>query len=261
MLLGIASFAYRYCFYRYTSVRNKFPCRGARLFCVLPDLKTVGYLSAVELFPEKVPVFKGHIGAGASLLRDRHGARIHINVGFVLRAFRYMRMSVQKNIPFAERRNVRFVIHMTVCGVYRRLAEVYHRVIRKHGKIEHHLIDLRLAVASDAHNAFFHGVEHGDHLFRSIFLRKIVPRSVIKDISEKEKPVGTLRVKSVEQSEAARSTAVNIGCNKPFHFRCTLPRRKPLSLSVRQKCRFYYKVSRFTPTSRSMNDRSNSERQ
>ena len=99
---------------------------------------------------------------------------------------------------------------MTVRGVYRRLAEVYHRVIRKHGKIEHHLIDLRLAVASDAHNALFHGVEHGDHLFRNIFLRKIVPRSVIKDISEKEKTIGALRVKSVEQSEAARSTAVNL---------------------------------------------------
>ena len=127
-------------------------------------------------------------------------------------------MTVKQYISLADWRKIVAIIYVTVSGIYQFIAHGYDGIIRKHGKIEHHLIDLRLAVASDAHNAFFHGVEHGDHLFRSIFLRKIVPRSVIKDISEKEKPVGALRVKSVEQSEAARSTAVNIGCNKPFHF-------------------------------------------
>ena len=68
---------------------------------------------------------------------------------------------------------------MTVGSVNQALIGRYYRVVGKHGKIKHHLIHLGIAVAANAQKLVFKRIKQRYNLFRGIFARQVVARSVV----------------------------------------------------------------------------------
>ena len=128
-----------------------------------------------------------------------------------------MRMPVQQNIPLPQLRQIVRIPDMSVRCEDLHGALGNQRIIRKHRKIQHHLIDLRLAVAAHTENAVSQRIQQRNHRFRRIFLRQIVARPVIEQIPEQQQTVCLLRGKAFCQQSAKMRRAVNIRCDHPFH--------------------------------------------
>ena len=86
-----------------------------------------------------------------------------------------------------EWRQVVFVIDMAVgCENHRRRSCPQDRdqqVFRQHGKFQHHLVHLRIAVAANVVNIGFSGVEHRNDFLGRIIPGKVIAGSVIQDIA------------------------------------------------------------------------------
>ena len=95
-----------------------------------------------------------------------------------------MGVAVEQDIPGMQRRHGGAIIDVAVRCKDRAPARVKQTVLRRHGEIQHHLIDLRIAVAAHAEDRRGEGVELSGDFPGSIALRKIVARAVIEDVSE-----------------------------------------------------------------------------
>ena len=62
-------------------------------------------------------------------------------------------------------------------------------VVRQHGKGQHHLVHLGLAVAPHAEYLVFHRGEQGNDLLGVIALGQIVAGAVIEQVSQQKQPV------------------------------------------------------------------------
>ena len=133
-----------------------------------------------------------------------------------------MGMTVEKYISLFHRWHFALVINMAVSEIYHFFTEINQSIIGENRKIQYHLINLRLAISSDAENIVLHFVEHCNNLFWCILFGQIVSRAVIKHIAEKDKPVGLFFFIFFNKFAAPVCTAVNIGSNQPFHALCLL---------------------------------------
>ena len=94
-----------------------------------------------------------------------------------------MGVSVDQNVSVLQRGKIVLIIYVSVGGVKSFSFNRKYAVIRHNGKVEDHLIHLGLTVASDGIDLFLYSVEHGDDFFGSIILRKVVSRSVVKQVA------------------------------------------------------------------------------
>ena len=62
--------------------------------------------------------------------------------------------------------------------------------IAQAGEIEHHLIDLRVAISPYGDDALCHVVEDGEHLFGRIALGQVVSGAMVEQVAEQQHAVG-----------------------------------------------------------------------
>ena len=128
-----------------------------------------------------------------------------------------MCMAVQENIAGAERRQVRGVVDVAVRGVDQPVSNREDAVIGQNREVQHHLVNLRVAVAADAEEPVSPFVEHGQHLFGGIFVRQIVARAVVENVTQKQESGCSFPVKRGKQVTAIACRAVDIRCDHEFH--------------------------------------------
>ena len=153
-----------------------------------------------------------------AVFRDGDRAGVEIEVVFAERLPRgHVRVAVQEDIAGAERRQMRSVIDVAVRGVDQAASGQENAVIGKDREGQHHLVDLRVAVAAHAEEAFAPLVEHGQHLLGRVFIRQIVARAVVENVAQQQKPIGPFPVKRGQQFAAVPRRAVDIRCDHELH--------------------------------------------
>ena len=159
-----------------------------------------------------------------ALLREGDGAGVEIEVPVAeRRPRRDMRVPMQQNIPRLQRRELLQVIDMSVRGVDQPLAAGEDAVVREDGKLQHHLVNLRVAVAAHAQKPPACVVEHGRERLGVVPLREVVARPVIEQVAQKQQAVGPLAVERVQQQPPEVGRAVYVRCNHQLHMCILLP--------------------------------------
>jgi len=145
---------------------------------------------ASQSFPEKFSVFQSHIAAGGAVLGNGNGAGIEDVDPVLYVPGWHVGMTVQKHVALPQGRKVVFVEFMAVGNENASFTEGKNRVIRHHGKFQHHLIHLGIAIPPHTKDAVAHFVQKGDNSLRGIGFGQVVARAVIKQIAQKQKAVG-----------------------------------------------------------------------
>jgi hypothetical protein len=101
-------------------------------------------------------------------------------------------------------------------------------VIAHAREVEHHLVDLGIAVAAHGHHLRGDAVEHLDNALGGVVLGQVVARTVIELISEQHHAVGALVLDRLHELGAPIGGAVDIGCDDELH--------RIASISVRLTC-------------------------
>ena len=133
------------------------------------------------------------------LLRNRKGSRIEIIKFLVLIPCRNMCVTAQKNISFFEGRGI--LLGMMVPMSCKDAKSVYRKpsIVRKNGEGENHLVNLSLAISSDAKQIFGNSVQHLYHLLGRVVPREIVSRAMIKKIAKKKDLIGGFFLNDADQ--------------------------------------------------------------
>ena len=90
---------------------------------------------------------------------------------------------------------------------------VQQAILRQDGKIQHHLVHLAVAVATDAEQVVFLFVEQADYLLGVVVLGQRISGAVVEKVSQQQQPVRLLPLESVQQRLAAGGVAVDIRGN------------------------------------------------
>ena len=105
---------------------------------------------------------------------------------------------------------------MSICALRR--FRVHHDCVVGHAwEIEHHLVDLAIAIAAHGNDAVGQRVQHGKHLLRRVIARKVVSRTMIEKVAQKNDGVGRFSLDSRHERAAPVRRAVDIGCNQKLH--------------------------------------------
>lgn len=126
-------------------------------------------------------------------------------------------MTAKENISPLKRWGGVLAVNMTMRGID--IAEVKGKqgVIRHYGKIQHHLINLGVAVAANAKQPVLDRVEHGGDLLGRVFLGQLSSRSVIEQVAKQEQLLRTLALKALKHLAAVFRRAVDIRGNHKLH--------------------------------------------
>ncbi len=157
------------------------------------------------------------VSARAARFRNRYRTRIQKKNAVFYAAVRNVRVSVQKDISAFECLNRSRSENMPVCREYRSVSENYRRKVGGNRKIEHHLVNLRIAVAPYRRNAVGKTVQNRYYFFGAVSVGQIVPRPVIKQIAEQNKTVCALFLKCSCKHLAVFCRAVYVRGYKIFH--------------------------------------------
>ena len=128
-------------------------------------------------------------------------------------------MSAQHHVAFRERQGRFCVITVAVGQIKPPTVNEEDGIFGQHGKGQHHLIDLALAVSAHRNQLLRTLVQKSNHFLRCVALRKIVARAVIEQIAEKHAKVRLLLVKAAEQLPRTFRVAVNIRRDQKLGFR------------------------------------------
>ena len=144
-------------------------------------------MAILQTFPRKCSSLPRHVRVIASSFRNGYGPRIH-KKKLVLcskgMANRNVRMPVQQNIAGHQFRRVLFVKDVSVRQEEQMTIDFHQGIIRQNREIQHHLVYFRFAVAADTENAVCHGIQHRNHGFRIVALRKIIPWAMIENVAK-----------------------------------------------------------------------------
>ena len=159
-----------------------------------------------------------HVRARTFILRksDRSGVKIGVFVTEFFTADNVC-VTVKKQVSLGERRRCSFVVIVTVSCIHCESVEVYHRVVCEDRELKHHLIDLRVTVASDSDDYVLVFVEKIDDLLRGISAGQIVSRTVVEYISKEQDFVTSALLECLDEYLGALYISVNIRCNKKLH--------------------------------------------
>ena len=90
-------------------------------------------------------------------------------------------------------------------------------VVRHDGKVEHHLVDLGVAVAAHRDDAVGQGVEQRNHALGGVVARQVVARAVVEQVAQQHDAVGLLGFDGGDQALGPVCRAVNVGSDEVFH--------------------------------------------
>ena len=98
-----------------------------------------------------------------------------------------------------------------------RLGVPQHVVVGHAGEVQHHLVDLRLAVAPHADDAVRDAVQHRDDLLRGVVRREVVAGPVVQEVTQKDDAVRLLGVDGVHEPRAPLGRTMDVGRNQELH--------------------------------------------
>ena len=122
-------------------------------------------------------------------------------------------MAAEQDISGSVRRRSCLAGVMSVCRVDGFVTEKKDRILSHYGEIQNHLVDFRVAVAAYAQKIVLEGIQHIDYFFGIIVTRKIIARSVVEYITEKNDPFGFFLCDAFAQTLTVICGAVYIRCN------------------------------------------------
>ena len=105
-------------------------------------------------------------------------------------AGRDMGMAAEKDISGSVRRRSGLTGVMSMCRVDGLITEQKDRILSHYGEVQDHLVDFRVTIASHAQKIVLQRVQHIDDFFRIIVTWKIITRSVVEYVAEKDDPFG-----------------------------------------------------------------------
>ena len=92
-----------------------------------------------------------------------------------------------------------------------------HGIVREDRELEHHLVDLAVAVAADAEELVRERIEHRDDLLRRVIARQVVARAMVENVPEEEERIGLFLRPALHQQFAVIRRPVQVGRDHPFH--------------------------------------------
>ena len=112
-------------------------------------------------------------------------------------------------------------VHMAVGKEERLVAGggIHKDVVVGHaGKVEDHLVDLGLAVASHGDDAVGDAVEHLDHALGRVVGGQVVAGAVVQEVAEEHHPIGLLGLDGGHEALAPIGGAMDVGRDDEFHW-------------------------------------------
>ena len=106
---------------------------------------------------------------------------------------------------------------MAVRGIDEAVCGREHAVIGEDREGQHHLVDLRVAVAAHAENLFPPLVQHGQHLLGRVFVRQIVARAVVEQVAQQHDALRLFTRVDLRQHAGVVGGTVDIGNKDEFH--------------------------------------------
>ena len=154
----------------------------------------------------------------------RQGGRAGVDVGHAVLLLHgeHMRVAVNQQVARLVRRQVIEVEQMAVGDERGAAVQIKQRVIRHDRELQHHLINLRVAVAAHAEQLVLYAVEQRDHALRVVCVRQIVARTVIEQVAQQNQTLRALGFVGGKHRFAGAVGTVDIGSKHQFH-RCMSP--------------------------------------
>ena len=90
-------------------------------------------------------------------------------------------------------------------------------VVGHDGEVEHHLVNLGVAVAAHSDDAVGQGVEQRNHTLGGVIARQVVARAVVEQVTQQDDAVGLLGFDGGDQTLGPVCRAVNVGSDEVFH--------------------------------------------
>ena len=135
-----------------------------------------------------------------------------------------MRVAVDERGPLGQRgRVVDAVVHAGAKDVAVRQEQLAAGLVKQGSvvghdrEVEHHLVDLGVAVAAHRDDAVGQGVEQRNHTLGGVVARQVVARTVIEQVAQQDDAVGLLGLDGGDQAFGPICRAVNVGSDEVFH--------------------------------------------
>ena len=90
-------------------------------------------------------------------------------------------------------------------------------IVGHDGEVEHHLIDLGIAVAAYRDDAVGQGVEQRDHALGGVIARQVVARTVIEQVAQQDDAIGVLALDGSDEALGPVCRAMDVGGDEVFH--------------------------------------------
>ena len=90
-------------------------------------------------------------------------------------------------------------------------------VVGHDGKVEHHLVDLGVAVAAHRDDAVGQGVEQRNHALGGVVARQVVARTVVEQVAQQNDAVGLLGLDGGDQALSPICRTVDVRGDEVFH--------------------------------------------
>ena len=154
------------------------------------------------------------------MLRSRHAdvgdvssaVGQHLGVGG-----EHMGVSVEEHRTLGHGGQMGLVPQMAVGDVEGHAVGLHQGVVCQNGEVQHHLVHLAVAVATDGGYPLLETVEHGAGLGTVVLLRQRVPGAVVEEVSQEQNPVRRFPLQCSHQLGAEMGGPVDIRGDQQFH--------------------------------------------
>ncbi len=123
----------------------------------------------------------------------------------------HVRVSVNQNVTAAKGRRRLGIVVMPVGDKEGSAFLKKEHIVGENGEVQHHLVDLGVAVSADTAKDILAAIKQGDDFLGCVVGRQVVARSVIKQVAQEDHFVRALLVVKLEKALGAFNISVNVG--------------------------------------------------
>ena len=185
--------------------------------CGKLNAKLIISLSVHKIFPDKNSSVQNHVGVCAIFLWNRNRTRIQIHKISARLFCRNMSVPAKKNVAFAKWRRIFVIKNVAVACVNKAASCSKNSILCANRKVKHHLVHLGIAVTLNTKNPLSKSIQHFNNFLWLVLKRQVIARPVVKQVSQKQKPVRPLFPKALRHLCTKGSRAVNVARNHQFH--------------------------------------------
>ncbi len=132
-----------------------------------------------------------------------------------------MGVPVGEDSPNADWRQLVLVPKMSVREEERLRSRFENRVVAHHRELEHHLVNLGVAVAADRDDLVLAEVQHLRDLDGIVEVRHSVPRPVVEEVAQKDDLVIAERRRALERRLKSGRHTMDVAEEQDSHLQCS----------------------------------------